>query len=130
VHRATDAVLAGVDHVARDCANVTFVATTNHEAGVDVAFLSRADAVEQMGLPGAAAIEQILRDTVRELAGADGFEARALATLAKSCADASLDARQVRKLVLRAVTSRRELADDPSRIRVDDVAEALRSERR
>src|ERR671936_2129020 len=130
VHRATDAVLAGIDHVARVSTNVTFIATTNHEAGVDVAFLSRADAVEQMGLPGAAAIEQILRDTVRELAGADGFDARGLATLAKSCADASLDARQVRKLVLRAVTSRRELADDPSRIPGDDVAGGPRFGRR
>src|ERR671936_581747 len=130
VHRATDAVLAGIDHVARACPNVTFVATTNHEVGVDAAFLSRADTVEQMGLPSATAIEQILRDTLRELAGADGFDARALASLAKSCADASLDARQVRKLVLRAVTSRRELADDPSRIPGDDVAGGPRFGRR
>ena len=129
VHRATDAVLAGVDLVARSCPNLTFVATTNHVAGVDVAFLSRADAVEQMGLPGVAAIEEILRDTLREIAGADGSDARALATLAKSCADASLDARQVRKLVLRAVTSRRELAEDPARLRVQDVAEALKTDR-
>jgi AAA+ superfamily predicted ATPase len=130
VHRATDAVLSGVDHVARTCPNVTFIATTNHEAGVDVAFLSRADTIERMGLPSAAAIEQILRDSLRELTKADGFDARALASLAESCADASLDARQVRKLVVRAVTSRRELADDPSRIRLDDVVAALRSERR
>src|ERR671936_2191678 len=60
VHRATDAVLAGIDHVARACPNVTFVATTNHEVGVDAAFLSRADAVEHMGLPTPLAIEQIL----------------------------------------------------------------------
>jgi len=129
VHRATDAVLAGIDHMARACPNVTFIATTNHEAGVDVAFLSRADAIERMGLPSAAAIEQILRDSISEVAKADGFDARALSALAKSCADASLDARQVRKLVLRAITSRRELADDPSHLRVEDVAAALREGR-
>jgi len=129
VHRATDAVLAGIDHMARACPNVTFIATTNHEAGVDVAFLSRADAIERMGLPSAAAIEQILRDSISEVAKADGFDARALSALAKSCADASLDARQVRKLVLRAITSRRELADDPSHLRVEDVAAALRQGR-
>ena len=127
VHRATEAVLAGIDHVARSCPNVTFVATTNHEVGVDAAFLSRADAVEHMGLPTPLAIEQILRDSLRELAKTDGFDARALSVLAQSCADASLDARQVRKLVLRAVTSRRELADDPSRLRLEDVAAVLRS---
>src|SRR5205814_6577822 len=126
VHRATDAVLAGVDHVARSCPNVTFIATTNYEAGLDQAFLSRADLVERMGLPSAGAIELILRDTMRELTASDGFDARALSTLAKSCADAALDARQVRKLVLRAVTSRRELATDPSRLRLEDVAAALR----
>jgi len=129
VHRATDAVLAGIDHMARACPNVTFIATTNHEAGVDVAFLSRADAIERMGLPSAAAIEQILRDSISEVAKADGFDARALSALAKACADASLDARQVRKLVLRAITSRRELADDPSHLRVEDVAAALRQGR-
>ena len=130
VHRATDAVLAGVDHVARNCPNVTFVATTNYEAGLDAAFLSRADSVERLGLPDPSAIEQILRDTIRELTTKDGFDARALAALAKSCAEASLDARQVRKLVLRAVTSRRELAADPSGLRLEDVAAALRAERR
>ncbi len=129
VHRATDAVLAGIDHMARACPNVTFIATTNHEAGVDVAFLSRADAIERMGLPSAAAIEQILRDSISEVAKADGFDARALSALAKACVDASLDARQVRKLVLRAITSRRELADDPSHLRVEDVAAALRQGR-
>ncbi|TMB71673.1 MAG: AAA family ATPase [Chloroflexi bacterium] len=94
VHRATDAVLAGIDHMARACPNVTFIATTNHEAGVDVAFLSRADAIERMGLPSAAAIEQILRDSISEVAKADGFDARALSALAKACADTSLDARR------------------------------------
>src|SRR5258708_32867503 len=51
VHRATDAVLAGIDLVARTCPNVVFVATTNHAAGVDIAFLSRADLREQVGAP-------------------------------------------------------------------------------
>ena len=63
---------------------------------------------------------------MRELTKSDGFDARALAALAKTCADAALDARQVRKLVLRAVTSRRELATDPSRLRLEDVAAVLR----
>ena len=59
----------------------------------------------------------------------DGADPKELAALAVSCADASLDARQVRKLVLRALVSRRELADDPTRLKIADVAAALSAER-
>ena len=128
VHRATDAVLAGVDHVSRACPNVTFVATTNHAAGVDVAFLSRADLVEQIGLPGRETIVRILRDTIGELVPADRIDDASLLDLATECVERSLDARQVRKLVLRAVCSSRELALAPERLTVADVAAALRSE--
>ena len=127
VHRATDAVLAGVDHVSRSCPNVTFVATTNHSAGVDVAFLSRADLVEEIGLPGAAAIARILKDTLAELVPADRIDDGALQVIASACADRSLDARQVRKLVLRAACSSRELALAPERLTLADVAAALRA---
>ncbi len=128
VHRATDAVLAGVDHVARTCPNVTFVATTNHKAGVDGAFLSRADLIEEVGFPGAEAVRIILADSLRELTGRDLDEA-AVAALAVDCTTAQLDARQVRKLVLRAVCERLELAQDPTRTTVADVTAALRSSR-
>jgi AAA+ superfamily predicted ATPase len=127
VHRATDAVLAGVDQVAHACPNVTFVATTNHSVGVDVAFLSRADLVEDIALPNVAAVEQILRDTLEPIVGA-GLIHAALAPLARACVDARLDARRVRKLVIRALASRRELATSPEKLRVEDVAAALRTE--
>jgi len=128
VHRATDAVLAGVDHVARDCPNVTFIATTNRSDGVDVAFLSRADLVEHIGLPGPEAIARILHDTLVELIPADRIDDAALRELAAECAGRSLDARQVRKLVLRAACSTRELALAPGRLTVADIAAVLRSE--
>jgi AAA+ superfamily predicted ATPase len=130
VHRATDAVLAGVDQVARACPNLTFVATTNHAVGVDAAFLSRADLVENIGLPGAAAAEQILRDTLEQVVGTAGLDGAPLGPLAKACVDAGLDARRVRKLVLRALASRRDLAMSPERLRVEDIASALRAETR
>ena len=128
VHRATDAVLAGVDQVARNWPNVTFVATTNHRAGVDVAFLSRADLIEEIGVPGAGAIRTILLDTLRELTDAP-LDEGALTSLAEGCAEARLDARQVRKLVLRAVCDRLELARDPAGITVADLATTLAAER-
>jgi AAA+ superfamily predicted ATPase len=127
VHRATDAVLAGVDHVAASWPNVTFVATTNYRAGVDAAFLSRADLVEEVGYPSVDAIRSILSDTLLELAPAVDDDEAGLTDLAAACAAASMDARQVRKLVLRAVIGRRDLALAPERIRVEDVAAALAS---
>jgi AAA+ superfamily predicted ATPase len=129
VHRATDAVLAGVDHVARTCPNVTFVATTNHIAGVDVAFLSRADVVEPIPLPGVEAAAAILRDTLAELVELPSFDGRDVNAVAASCVERALDARQIRKLVLRAVTMRRETALDPGRLRVADLVAALHEER-
>jgi SpoVK/Ycf46/Vps4 family AAA+-type ATPase len=134
VHRATDAVLAGVDQVARACPNLMFVATTNHPVGVDAAFLSRADLVEDIALPGAAAVELILLDTLHQILGDERFreaerrDGAAFGPLAKACVDARLDARRVRKLVLRALASRRELALSPELLRIEDVAAALRAE--
>jgi len=121
VHRATDAVLSGVDRVARTWPNVTFVATTNYEAGVDAAFLSRADLIEHVGTPGAIAVRAILADTITELTGTNELEGPALDELAATCAAAGMDARQVRKLVLRAVVSRQDLALAPDQIRVEDI---------
>ncbi len=122
VHRATDAVLSGVDRVARAWPNVTFIATTNYEAGVDAAFLSRADLVEQVGTPGATAIQAILADTLREVAGAAVPDDAGLASLSERLAARHIDARQVRKLVLRAICSRQELALAPERLTLDDIA--------
>ena len=128
VHRATEAVLAGVDFVARTCPGVTFVATTNHPAGVDVAFMSRADLVEGLGYPDAAAVHAILLDTLGELTDRpmDGPRLRALSA---QCAASRVDTRQVRKLVLRAICDRRELALDPSAIDVTDLETTFRAER-
>lgn len=126
VHRATDAVLAGVDRVARDWPNVTFVATTNRQLGVDTAFLSRADLVEEIGYPSADAVLGILEDTLRDLAPDAAADSAALRALAAECAEQRLDARQVRKLVLRALCSRRELVLDPAALRIADVTDALR----
>jgi AAA+ superfamily predicted ATPase len=125
VHRATDAVLSGIDRVALAWPNVTFVATTNHRVGVDVAFLSRADVVEEIGYPSAAAIAAILRDTIGELAPDALADELGLLALADACAGARLDARQVRKLVLRAACSSRDLALTPERLTIADVAATL-----
>jgi AAA+ superfamily predicted ATPase len=128
VHRATEAVLSGVDFVARTCPGVTFIATTNYPAGVDSAFLSRADIIEDIGYPDAAAVHSILLDTLRELTDRP-LDETALFALAGRCAEAKVDARQIRKLVLRAISDQRELALDPSTISVHDVEATFNSQR-
>lgn len=125
VHRATDAVLSGIDRVARAWPNVTFVATTNYESGVDAAFLSRADLVEHVGTPGPSAVSAILADTIAEVTGHEVADRAALDRLAAQLADQHMDARQVRKLVLRAVCSRQELAINPERLTLDDVTSVV-----
>jgi hypothetical protein len=115
-----------VDRVARAWPNVTFIATTNYLPGVDAAFLSRADLVETIGTPGLDAVRAILADTLGELTGGDALDVPDLDAIAAEAAAAGLDARQVRKLALRAVTSRRELTVDPSGLTIDDLATATR----
>lgn len=51
VHRATDAVLSGMDRLTRQHRNVLLLATTNFATALDEAFLSRADHIEEFGLP-------------------------------------------------------------------------------
>lgn len=121
VHRATDAVLAGVDHVAANHPNVLFLATTNFIEGLDAAFLSRADLVETVGLPGPEAVEAILRDTIEEVAARDGQDLSAVARLCEG-----MDARGVRKLVLRALIQSRELSRDPGKLTAADLERVLR----
>jgi len=69
--------------------------------------------IEELGPPGVEAIVRILEDTVGEVAPDSAIETDDLQRVAVACAAASADARQVRKLVLRAVTSRRDLALAP-----------------
>jgi pachytene checkpoint protein 2 len=124
VHRATDAVLSGIDFVAANHGNVLFLATTNYIEGVDPAFLSRADLVEEVALPDAEAVELILRDTLAEVGAATAPLRNGLADFARECA--GMDARRVRKLVLEAIVSRRDLALDPAGVTTDDLRRARR----
>lgn len=125
VHRATDAVLAGIDAVAGDLPNVLFLATTNFLAGVDEAFLSRADLVVEFDLPDERTIARIIRHSLVELAGLwpelkplaedDSLHLR----IAAHCA--GWDGRRVRKLVLSAMAQRPEVARDPALLVPEDL---------
>lgn len=126
VHRATDAVLTGIDLVAARHPNVLFVATTNEESALDAAFTSRVDLRERFDLPAQEAIQAILTDTLTEMGvSVEGMNS-ALGAVAERCASHGLDARQVRKLVLRAIVGNGpELALSPDRLTVGHLFQAL-----
>jgi ATP-dependent 26S proteasome regulatory subunit len=129
VHRATDALLAGIDAVATDLPRVLFVVTTNFADAVDEAFVSRADLVLTLSLPDSATIAQIIRHSLLELAVLwprvaalahdDGLHAK----LADACA--GFDGRRVRKLVLSALALRQEATRDPNTLTADDLVAAV-----
>jgi AAA+ superfamily predicted ATPase len=130
VHRATDAVLLGIDEIAKNLPQVLFVTTTNFIEAVDEAFLSRADLVMRFALPDRETIERILAHALGELAvqwpallplAQDGARLSELAALCEGW-----DGRRIRKLVLAALAQRLEVARDPSQLSWDDVMNAAR----
>jgi SpoVK/Ycf46/Vps4 family AAA+-type ATPase len=130
VHRATDAVMLGIDEIARKLPSVLFVTTTNFIDAIDDAFLSRADLVMHFALPDAGTIANILQHSLAELA-VQWPELRSLAeargeiaALAGLCA--GWNGRQVRKLVLAALAQRLEVAKNPALLGFEDLREAAR----
>jgi len=129
VHRATDAVLAGLDFLAQAHPRTVLVTTTNFPDAVDEAFLSRADLVLNLDLPDETTSAAILRRTLAELAGiwqgAKGLaEDDALhRKLAARCT--GWDGRRLRKLVLTALAQRHEVALDPNRLEAGDLLAAV-----
>ena len=130
VHRATDAVMLGIDEVARKLPRVLFVTTTNFIDAIDEAFLSRADLLMHFALPDPGTIERILHDSLAELA----VQFPGLKNLAGGKAEihevahlcGGWSGRQVRKLVLAALAQRLEVAKNPELLTFDDLREAAR----
>ena len=130
VHRATDAVLLGIDEIAKTLPSVLFVTTTNFIEAVDEAFLSRADLVMHFALPDRDAIERILEHALGELA----VQWPALLPLAQNEARISdlaalcegWDGRRIRKLILAGLAQRLEVARDPAKLEWEDLLAAAR----
>ena len=130
VHRATDAVLLGIDEISKKHPCVLFVTTTNFIAAVDEAFLSRADLVMRFALPDPDTIARILESALGELAvqwpalAPLAAERSRIVELAALCE--GWDGRHIRKLVLAALAQRLEVARDPARLGWDDLFAAAR----
>jgi SpoVK/Ycf46/Vps4 family AAA+-type ATPase len=128
VHRATDAVLAQLDHLADKHPNLLFIATSNFERAIDDAFLSRADSVETVGLPNKEACDQILRSTISALARvyprvADVLTAPPFKAAVQGCV--GLDARRIRKVAIAACARDKRTALDPNLLTAKDLLAAV-----
>lgn len=128
VHRATDAVLAGVDQLTREHPHILLIATTNYPEAVDAAFMSRADLVEIFPLPDAIARAEIIADTLQGLAE----HWPAIAGLKRDIgsfvgASEGLDGRRLRKAVVGAAAQTLETARDPGRLTSQQVMASLRA---
>jgi AAA+ superfamily predicted ATPase len=130
VHRATDAVLLGIDEIAKTLPSVLFVTTTNFMEAVDEAFLSRADLVMRFALPDVETIAKILESALGELAvqwpallplTRDSGKIMELARLCEGW-----DGRRIRKLILAALAQRLDVARDPAKLAWDDLFTAAR----
>src|SRR6202050_13240 len=127
VHRATDAALAGMDRLTREHRNVLLIATTNFPKALDKAVLSRADHIEEIGLPNEAARREIISDTLKAIGGVwkkvSALEADAdrLAKVADG-----LDGRRIRKEIFVAIGSEIETARDPNKVTRAQIEAAFR----
>jgi SpoVK/Ycf46/Vps4 family AAA+-type ATPase len=127
VHRATDAALAGIDHLARQTLPVVILATTNFADAVDSALLSRADWVETVPLPNSEARAEIIADTIRVLSARwpeIGKLSRSTAPLV--AASEGLDGRRIRKAIISAGASSVEIAMDLNKLTANDIVRTLR----
>jgi SpoVK/Ycf46/Vps4 family AAA+-type ATPase len=123
VHRATDAALVQLDHLAESHPNILFVATSNFAQAIDDAFISRADLVLSVPPPDEAGRSEILRDTLNGM----GKVFPALRCLADSRAVTAevaraaegLDGRAMRKLVAAACAYDKAVALDPGSLSMD-----------
>jgi AAA+ superfamily predicted ATPase len=136
LHRATDAVLMGLDSIAASCPGLLFVATSNFIEAIDEAMLSRADLIVPFHVVTAEVAGQIITRNLRALAAAWPAilrlaEDRAgIARLAESLS--GWDGRRLTKLALVALARRSETVLDPGTLTMDDLyaaSEELRPER-
>jgi len=127
VHRATDAVLAGMDRLTREHRNVLLIGTTNFPKALDRAVISRADHIEEIPLPNDAARREIILDSIRAVGGVwKGVKSIEDDVARLSKAADGLDGRRIRKEIFVAMASDIETAKDPGKLTAAQVDAAFR----
>ncbi|MEW8050405.1 MAG: AAA family ATPase [Candidatus Thiodiazotropha sp.] len=128
VHRATDAALAGLDLLTRQHRNVLLVATTNFPDAVDKALLSRADWVEDIGLPGAEARTEIITDVLTQLSTAWPNVANLKSHIGPFvAASEGLDGRRLRKAIVSAAAASIDTARDLNKLKPEHILSTLKT---
>lgn len=128
VHRATDAMLAGLDNLAAKFPQLVFIATSNFEGALDPAFISRADVIFRIDKPNREACELILRDTIKAMAEKWPDMAKLVDDpgFGKVIDDAEgLDGRQIRKAVPSACTLDTKVALNPGLLTIKELRHSL-----
>lgn len=129
VHRATDAMLAGLDSLATKFPQLLFIATSNFEGAIDPAFISRADLVLEIENPTLEACEAILTDTLNEL-GKQWPEIKKIPRhseypgVVKSLL--GLDGRQIRKSVISACAQDIKVVLNPGLLTIEHIKKSIR----
>jgi AAA+ superfamily predicted ATPase len=127
VHRATDAALSGIDFLCRKSRNTLLIATTNFPKAVDRAFMSRADCIEDIGVPNAEGRQQIIEDALDQLAKR---WPRVVALRSQMSAyvrvSEGLDGRRLRKSIISAAASSVETALDLNKLRPEHIVTTLK----
>ena len=129
LHRATDAVLMGLDIVAAQCPGTLFLTTTNFIEAIDEAMLSRADMIVPFRRATAEVAAEILRRALDAL-GAAWMPIVALAENTDEIARlgealAGWDGRRLTKLPVVAMAQRQETVRDPGALRFEDLWAAV-----
>jgi pachytene checkpoint protein 2 len=127
VHRATDAVLTGLDNLTRQHKNVLLIGTSNFPKALDRAITSRADLIEDIGMPSEEARREIVLDTLAGI-GEVWTKVKALEHDAGRFAKLSdgLDGRALRKAILAAAASDAAIAQDLNKLTRNHIEAAIR----
>lgn len=126
VHRSTDAVLAGLDALTQRYSNVILIATTNYPEAVDPAFMSRADHIEEIGLPNIEARRDIIADVLTALAEKWPPVGDLLKDVELFAQQSNgLDGRRLRKAIVSAAACSIEIARNPAKLKREHIVAAL-----
>lgn len=136
VYRAVNAVLQFVDRLS-ERPNVFIIATSNLSTAIDPAFSDRIDMSFYVDLPPLEMRAAIFSDIVRELkAAVGGVHSRICEPDGSAewneilAATHGYSGRQLRKLVIEALSDEAELARDPSRLALRHIAAAIANRER
>jgi len=134
VHRTTDAAITALDVLADLSPSLVTVVTTNFPDLVDAALRSRSDVTMIVPLPGAEAIVEIIRSTLRAWASEfpglkELVDDASIIDVGGELMGSAVDARQARKFVLDVLSSDLSLASDPSLLTTKQLLDAARARR-